>query len=721
MEEKEIHIRDYLRIINKRRYAIIVFAVILFLLATAVTFIMTPQYEASTQLLIEDLKPDSLSRDSQDNRRDPEFLATQYEVIKSKSVAYKVVDQLSLDTKYASYFTDISKDSSQKKSRIKTFITALKRLFGLGASETANTDHSDDIRALKDLIADVISENIEVIPVRLSRVVEVSFSTPDPILSSMIVNAIAKAYMDELLEIKLNIDSYKLKWMNEKADGERQKLERSEKALQQYMESNNIITIEGRIAETPERLSELSTQLVSAETKRKELESLYNQVKKVDIESAVVIPTIASNPSFASLRESILKAEQNIIELSKKYGKNHPAMIAATENLNGLKKLQQNEVKNIVETIKKDYELAKTNEENIKKSLEQTKTDATQLNEKSIQYNILKRDAETNRGLYDALTTKLKEQNITGEVQTVNVWVLEEAQPPKFPSKPNKKLNVLLGLIFGICGGIGFAFFIEYLDPTIKSLDEIEPHLGLPILGTVFLMKLKKKRIIDLMVENPNSAFAERYKAIRTAIMLSSADNAPKSVLITSAAPKDGKTTTAVNLSLAMVQFKHNVLLIDADLRNPQIHNLFGLDNTEGLSSYAAGLNQGDIIKVGPLPNLHIITSGPIPPNPSEIISSKRIRELIEEMSKKYDMIIFDSAPSLHVTDSLILSKYVEGTILVVRAGKTNYAMIRNCIKSLRDINSRLLGVIFNGLDVKETGYYRYYGDYGKYYTTPDK
>lgn len=720
MEEKEIHVSDYLRIINKRRSMIILSSLAVFMMVAVYTFTTPPKYKATTKLLIENIQQDPLDRDSRDNRRDPEFMATQYQIIKSKSVARKVVDQLSLDSEHASFFVKNPNNTATPKTglrgRAKEIYEKLLKIFQHESASGGNEiDGSGNATSIGDIIAEFIVKNIEVIPVRTSRIVDISFSTSDPDLSMMIVNALAKAYMDEILDIRLNIANYKLNWMNEKARTELEKLTRSEHDLQTYMQENGILPIESGLSSAPQKLSELNSQLILAETKRKELEILYNQVRKIDTENMVSLPSIASNPAFLSLKSSILEAEQNIMELSmsKKYGEQHPSMITARSNLDGLKKLQLQEVKNIVDTIRTDLELARLNEENLKKSLEQARKEAIQFNEKLIQYNILKREIETNRNLYEALITNLKEQSLIGEIQTINVWVLEAAKAPNAPYTPKIMINLLIGLIMGIGCGVGVAFFIEYFDTTIKFSDEIEDRLGLPLLGTVFFSKLKRIELIESMISNPNSPISERYKAIRASIMLSSADNKPKTLLVTSASPDDGKTLTSINLSLAMVHYKHKVLLIDADLRNPQLHIIFGLDNSEGLSTFAAGLSQKDIIQPGPLPGLDIITSGPKPPNPSEIISSQIIQEMIQGMKQNYDMIIVDSAPALHVTDSLILSKVVDATVLVIRAGKTDYTMARDCVKSFKDINSRLLGIIFNALNLKENSYYGGYGNYG--------
>jgi capsular exopolysaccharide synthesis family protein len=390
-------------------------------------------------------------------------------------------------------------------------------------------------------------------------------------------------------------------------------------------------------------------------------------------------------------------------------------MITAVADLNGLREKKEQEIRRATESIKNEYELSKANEESLRRMATQTKADTLNLSEKFIQYGVLKREADTNKQLFDAIIKRIKEQDVTQDIQTVDVWVVEKAEVPKHPSKPRKSLNIMLGLILGLFGGVGLAFFIEYLDNTIKSPEDVEAKLGLPVLGMVALLKSKDKSIDAIAVKEPQSTFAESYKAIRTAILLSSAVQSPKSILITSIGPGEGKTVTASNLALTLAQSERTVLLVDGDLRKPRIHRVFDLDNNEGLSTYLAGASELRIVPSGVLSNLSLLPSGPIPPNPSELLGSSRMPDLLRDLKEKFDFIIWDSAPLLTVTDSLVLSRALDGTIIVAKAGSTTFENVTRGLKSfggrrLSDEDHHILGNIINGIDLKsDLYYYRYY------------
>jgi capsular exopolysaccharide synthesis family protein len=297
--------------------------------------------------------------------------------------------------------------------------------------------------------------------------------------------------------------------------------------------------------------------------------------------------------------------------------------------------------------------------------------------------------------------------------------VVEKAEKPASPVKPRKSLNILLGLIVGLFGGVGLAFFIDYLDNTIKSPDEVESRLGVPLLGIVPLLETKEESIEEMILKEPQSVYAESYKTLRTAILLSSASKPPQNIHITSMGPDEGKTVTSVNLATTIARSGYSVLLVDSDLRRPRIHSIFRLNNLSGLSTYLAGsTTEIETVFKKPMTNLSVIPSGPIPPNPSELLGSQRMYELMRVLNEQFDVIVWDSPPLMTVTDSLILSKILDGTVLVIKAGKTTYEMVDRGLKVLKgrresDMESHLLGIVLNGFDLKKNDqyYYQYYSD----------
>ncbi|NWF76756.1 MAG: polysaccharide biosynthesis tyrosine autokinase [Nitrospirae bacterium] len=698
MEEKEIHLRDYLKVIYKRRYTVYTFFIIVCVVVIIGTLSSTPLYKATTKVLIEKVEPYNLSMMYPYYMPyDPEFYETQYQLIKSKSVAEKVVKMLSLENTYEKYFKDAKKIFSDDQKTSRT-----------------------------EILTNIISSGIIVTPVKNSKIVNISFLSTNPDFAEIVANTVAQAYIDEILEMRMNASRYSLEWMTKKAEEEKIKLEKSEQALQDYMKANNIVTLQDKIAITPEKLSEFNAQLIKAETKRKEIESLYYKVMNLspDLKDAETIPAIASDNTIQSLRSQILKAEQNIEDLSKKYGQKHPSMIRAQEELKILEQKKEQEIKRVIGTIKNEYELARANEANLQRMLSNTKAEALDLNEKFIRYGVLTREVETNRQLYDALIKRIKEQSVTEEIRDVNVWVVEKGEKPVTPVKPRKTLNILLGILVGLFGGVGIAFFFEYLDNTIKTPEDVEAKLGVPVLGTIPLLGEKDDNITDIILKEPQSIYAESYKTIRTSIFLSSSDKPPQNILIVSTGPEEGKTVTSVNLAVTIARSGHSVLLVDADLRKPRIHSIFGLNNLSGLSTYLAGATPDiNTLYKRPLSNFCVISSGPIPPNPSELLGSKRMQDFIRIVNTEFEVIIWDSPPLMTVSDTLILSRITDGTIIVARAGKTTYDIVRKGLNLLQgrrenDIHSHVLGIVINAFDIKKADYYH---KLYNYYTSDKK
>jgi succinoglycan biosynthesis transport protein ExoP len=726
--EKEINLRDYLQVVRKRKNMVIAFFIITNLMVAFATFSATPLYQASAKLLIEKNEANPLNNYGY-VAYDPDFLETQTQIITSSAVGRKVVSLLNLEQSYDAFFANTKKGFSLVSAIAGGFGRLGKKLSGLFSSsaDTAAAmmvgDNGETLTR-EDELAVTISGGITVAPVPESRIVDVSYTSPNPVLARMIANAVSRAYIEKILDMRMQSASYEIEWMTGKAEEERIKLEQVEAELQQYIKDEDIVTIENRLAINPQKLSELTSQYTQAETQRKQLESVYQKISQMHArpEAALTIPVVANNPSIQAIRTQILAAEQNVSELSKKYGPKHPVMKRAKVELESLKTKQEQEIRHVIDTVETQYELARENEASMAQMLASTKSSTMNINERFIQYEHLKRKVENGRQLYDALVNKISEQRVTDRAQTTEVWVVEEAATPEAPVSPNKKRNLMLGLLLGVMGGIGLAFFIEYLDNTVKSPDDAQERFGLPVLGTVPRLDPTEGDIEKILLSKERSNIAESYKTLRTAIMLSAADTPPKGLLVTSMLPEEGKTTSAVNLAISLALTGKTVLLVDGDLRKPRVHKIFGLDNSRGISTYLAGASEASIYQKGPLANLTIVASGPSPPNPSELLSSEKLPHLIQTAQEKYDFVVFDSAPVMTVTDALILSRLLTTTLVVIRASKTTYEVINKGLERLKEVKAPVAGLVINDFKLSRgNSYYYHYYHYDYYTQDPDQ
>lgn len=723
--EQSLTLRDYLNILNKRRLTVLT----VFLIVFVISLIMglskdTPRYTSSATILLERNFGVNNSGLGTYYYWDPEFLPTQTEIVKSKRVALKVVENLQLDVKYHNHFLNPLRPEQSPIATFKNDLTGfLSGLFATEEKQAAGIGGGEipEVINEKNLIADIIKANIEVQPVKETRVVNILYTDTDPEVARLITDALVQAYIDENLEIKLSGTKQSLKWMTSKAEEERKKLEEAEGKLQQYMREHNLVTLEDRLAVYPEKLSQFSTDLSSAQAKRKELESLQGQIKSLQDSPQALesISFFSENATLQSLRDQVLKADQRIKELSQKYGPKHPSMIKAQEDRDVLMKEKNQEIQRIIESIRKSYELAKSQEDNLRELLNSTKEELLNVNERFIQYTIMKREVESSRALYEALTSSLKQASVTEESQNINIWVMHDASLPQSPSNQKPRRSLLIGIILGLAAGIGIALLVEYLDNTVKSPTDLENRYGLTVLGTVLQTK-KNESIENIISENNRSPIAENFRMIRSSLLLSSADQPPQFILITSMMPQEGKTSTTLNLARTLAQVTDNVLIIDADMRKPRIHQILGLDNRVGLSSFLSGNVSDTIILSTGEEKISVIPAGPIPPNPAELISSQRMKILLKELAKDYSFIIIDSPPLSHLADGLILSTLVDGTVLVTRTGKTTFEEFGAGLKKMQDFKPHILGVILNAMSSRFSGRQSYH-DYYEYYSEDQK
>ncbi|WP_417911501.1 GumC family protein [Candidatus Electronema sp. TJ] len=729
-QEKTKHLRDHLRVILKRKGLLLTAASIVFLSTLLSIFSKTPVYTAFTKVLIE--KNSDVSRMEGFSGYmlwDPDFQATQLELLRSFNVALRVVRSLELDSKHRQHFQTapaapglaaLLRDVSA--AALNSAEALLRPYIGpKDADILAPAPGKSSQEQEAERIAVLIQAAIKVEPVRETKIVSLSYSHKNPAIAQMVANAAVQAYIDETLDIKSSTARHTVQWMTAKAAEEQRKLEASEKALQEYMRKHDIVTVENRLVVLPERLSGLSKELAEAQTKEKEHEAMYQQIERAgkNYSALEAIPVFAGNSVLQSLRAQLLAAEQNVRELSRKYGEKHPVMQQAMEEQHTLRAALRAEADRIAASVRSSYELAKAKVRDISEMMNATKAELLEMNERFVQYSILSRDKEMNRTVFDALSSSIKKTDVTAQSMDVKIWAIQKAELPSVPSKPNKKRGLLAGLIGGLACGLGLVFFLEYLDNTANSAQGVEERYSLTVLGTVEELRGRKRDIATFVRENPLSPMAESYRLIRSGLLLSTPERPPKVILITSMAQQEGKTTTTKNLAHILAQNEKKVLIIDCDMRRPRQHALFGEPNSYGLSSYLSGNldPQQQLIRQQPENPVALLPAGPPPPNPAELLSSARMTQLLQEKREQFDFILLDSPPVQQVTDSLALGPLADGAVLVVKAGSTTYEMLDSGIKRLRDSRACLLGIVLNRLKKKhgDRGYYGYYSYYSHY------
>jgi len=590
-------------------------------------------------------------------------------------------------------------------------------------NDASSFDDSSLVTAFKKRL------KIEFVP--NSRLLNVHFESADPNLAAMVVNTLVRAYTDWHLEAMVSSQKKFSHFLDEQVKESRRKLEASEQALQQYREKYGVAAINpqlsGRMSEgspdiSRQKLAQVNAQLVEATKARIEAETNYNNTLKIagDPTKAESIPEVVNSPVIIALKAQEVQLLRERAEKSEKFGPKHHIMASLNQDIENLKKKRSEEIRNIVNAMKNRYQVALKQEQSLQRALGTSQQETISRDRIAIQYQVLQQEVDTNRSLHDMLLKRMKEVNVGEENRIVNIHEIDPAEVPKFPSKPRVMLNLLSSVFMGLILAGGMVFFMEYMDDTVKTQDDLKRYFNLPYLGPVPNFSIQDGNIPypELVLNNdPKSQASESYRAIRTAILFSSPDRSPRTLLITSAGPKEGKTTIAINIGAAMAQAGQKVLMLDCDMRKPRINKIFNDKNGKGLSNILVGEGDWDkFIHSTPIKNLEYIPSGPIPPNPSELLGSERMRALIQEVTQGYDRLIIDCSPLGAVTDPVILSRLVEGVILVIKAGNTSRDLLTAMLARLKDVQARILGAVLNDIRVGRDGYYyhSYYGDDGE-------
>lgn len=692
--EETIH--DYLRILFKRRWAALMVFMVIVATIALYSFLATPIYKATTQILVERQMPRLLeSREGSysSDGLNQEFYQTQYKLLASRALAEKVATKLDL--------YDNPKFATQK---LPVDATALQR------------------QHYKDRIITGLMKQIEVTPILNSSLVDVSISRPDPQFAALLVNTVAQAYIEQSLDLRFAASQEGVTWLNQRIGEARKKLEDSELKLNQYAREHNIVASENKETITSQKLEQLNKELITAQTKRSEAETRFREVSQ-----GQPIPEIVNNKLIETLKGEEARIIAQVSELGRKFGEKHPRMIQLNQELAGIRGKIASEHAYIVQSVKNEYRMAQNQEKSLKKALEEQKADTQDLGDRSVEYKVLLRDAETNRALYENMLKSLKTAAATENLPSTNIRIIYPASVPEKPAKPQKARNLLLSLVLGSFMALGLVFGLEYVDTSIKTPEDVEKWLEIPNLAMIPHLETQeaqaREQVPGLVVHyGGNPMAAEAYRALRTSIVFSAAGKAPRAILVTSSFPGEGKSLTSVNLAAAMAKAGKDVVLIDADMRRPSLHKIFQVEQEPGLSNYLVGeINELPCVPTV-VPHLYVLPCGKIPPNPSELLGSARMEELLVEARERFVQIIIDSPPLISVTDATILSTKSEGVLLVIKAEEVPRKAVKKAKDQLLGVNAHLLGSVLNDIPFQKHGYYyySYYHKYQSYYYSHD-
>jgi capsular exopolysaccharide synthesis family protein len=574
-----------------------------------------------------------------------------------------------------------------------------------------------------------------------TRIIEVRYRSADKNVAARVVNTLANTYVEQNFKTRFESTMQASDWLSKQLVDLQIKVETSQEKLVKYQKEHEILGIDEKQNITTAKLDELNRELTSAESVRMEKESIYRLVQSGDSDSIAAAATnvdgaargsSANSALLEKLREQQADVKIQVAQLSTQFGPSYPKLAQLTTQLKEVDEQIQTEMRKVAARLRGDYLAAVQRESMLRSALEQQKQEANKLNESAIEYSLLKRDVDANRTLSEGLLERLKEAGVTAGLRSNNFRIVDTARVPTAPSGPNLMRNLAFAFPLGLSIGVGLAFLLESMDNTVRTPEQAQIISALPSLGMIPLGSRSTRELggreklalassreaVELVTKSrPRSQMAESYRALRTSLLLTFAGGPPKIILITSALPEEGKTTTSVNSAIVLAQKGTPVLLIDADLRRPSIHKTLGLGPQIGLSNVLTGTAtlQQAIIPSTILPDLFILPAGTPPPNPAELLASAKMKNVLEELRRHYDHIVIDSPPTLSVTDAVVMSTAADAVVLVIRSGHTTKPALRRARDILLQVNARVCGVLVNAVDLNSPDYYYHYEYQGKY------
>lgn len=699
--ERESALSQYVQVLWRRRWIILATVIAGLLIALIISWSTVRLYRATTSLQISreaeqvvDVKGVEPASRSSNN----EFYPTQYGLLKSKSLAEAVVKKLRLDRNPTFMFGFNGKEAD---------MAALSAMRREAAVE----------RAVK-----LLRKNLTVTPVRNSSLVDVSFDAPDPELAKRVTDALAEAFIASNLSRRFESSAYARTFLEDEIAKTRAKLEESEQLVVTYADQQKILNFEGS-GESSDKgnsgqslleneLAAVTDQLVVARGERIAAQAKYDQANRSGARNS---PEAMGDSVTTQLKTQKNSLEAEYSRLSAVFKPDYPQMLSLKSQIANLESQIRQHSGSIMGSLAEQYNAALQREKSLSAQAERLKGDMLDTRRRSIQYNIYKRDADTNRVLYDGLLQRYKEIGIAGGIGTNNVAIVDRSTKPNTPFTPRTSLNLILGLLVGLLVGGALAFLIEQLDESILAPHDLEKKLGVPLLGAI--PKTEGEGPAREALDDPKSDVTEAYRSVQAALQFTTSHGVPRSILLTSAKASEGKSTSAFALARNLAGRERKVLLIDGDMRNPSLHKFMGVKNTHGFSDLLAGATDlKALVHKGPVPDLTLLMAGPPPPNPAELLAvDGHLAEILSKLNTEFDHIIIDGPPVMGLADSPLMASQVEGTVFVIAAVETRAKMARIALRRLVDVRAHIVGAVLTKFAARHVGYeYGYDYDYGR-------
>jgi succinoglycan biosynthesis transport protein ExoP len=664
-QDERLDIKHYIYIIQRRLWYFVVTFMVVFLLALIHSLRQVPVYQAGSTLIIEPDYPQVVNFDEFSQvKASKEYYETQFNIIRSRKVLEKTLAIL---------------EPRAKK-------------------EYANLENP--VEALRS--------RISVEPLKDTRLVKIYVSHTDPELAAIQVNRLGEAYIQHNLDDRKESSESAFTWLSEQLVILKKNVEESERKLLEYKEGEDIISLDKRQGLLEERISKTNEDYLREFSKRVELETMLQEIHKLeeDTEMSESLPRILDDSFIQQLKQEYSKTELELAKVSMKYKEKHPQVINLKSQLLNINQRLHAEIRKIAKSIEIEWRITKTKENTINNNMKALKRESMNLAKQSIEYGVLAREAESNRKLYEVLLHRLKETDISGNINYNNIRMIDKAQVPKSPVSPNRRRDVMLGMLLGLGLGIGICFLLDYFDDTIWKEEDIKRYLQQSLIGLV-------PKVEDFY-GNDAGVIERAYREIRTVLNVYKIDHALKTLLLTSALKEEGKSTSVLSLGKSFSQLNLKVLLIDADLFKPTLSKQLGVIDHAGIYDYYFnGKAIEDIIVATDHEKLFVIPSGLIAPNPSEILSSEKIQHLIGQVKKEFDLILIDSPPITAALEIAALGNVVDGIALIVRANKTSIALTKKVLSSVQSMHGNIIGVILTWarqLNRYQDYYYYAYG-----------